>query len=180
MKKILSLIAISLVAILPFTVDAAVKIDVPKTLCKKNADGNITCTATYTVTEGDIYNSLNVTLTEEGGAEIISIDNATDSDWSVSTKNEADNVWSVVLASTGVTDGDGDLFTFTYKPSGQTDCKVKVNLTDGNTVDVAPEDTPTENKDTGSSLPYIALTVIVLGAAGAYVATKNKSKMYKI
>ena len=37
-------------------------------------------------------------------------------------------------------------------------------------------DTP----ETGSTLPYIALAVIALGAAGAYVATKNKAKMYRI
>ena len=41
-------------------------------------------------------------------------------------------------------------------------------------------DTPTSNKDTGVSFPYIALGTIVLVAGGAYIATRNKSKMYKI
>ena len=75
--------------------------------------------------------------------------------------------------------GEGSLFSFSYKPSGTTDCKVQIALGDTK-IEVTPEDTPTENKDTGSTLPYIALGAIALVAVGSYVATKNKSKVYKI
>ena len=69
--------------------------------------------------------------------------------------------------------------TFKYQNSGLEDCKVTIGIGNDNK-DVETEDTPTENVQTGSSLPYIALGTIALIAVGAYLKTKNKAKMYKI
>ena len=41
-------------------------------------------------------------------------------------------------------------------------------------------DTPVENEQTGVTLPYIFLGAALLIAGYAFVATKNKSKMFKI
>ena len=176
MKKVLGFLVMAIVAMLPFAVDAATSIGYS---CTDDASGIKNCTITYNMTtaETDVV----VNLTEIGGAEIISIDSTMDSDWAVNSKSELNNVWTVNLASPGVS-GEGNLFSFSYKPSGTADCKVQISLGDKKieVIPEVPEDTPTENKDTGSTLPYIALATIALAAAGAYIATKNKSKVYKI
>lgn len=179
MKKFLSFMVMSLVAILPFTVDAATSIS---HVCG-NADENgvRTCTIVGNITNAEGEDGLTVTLTEAGGAEITEIANATDTDWALAIDPVEENgVWTVSLVSPGVM-GEYNLFTFKYKASGETDCKVTVSL-ENQTTEITPNPNP-ENPDspeTGSSLPYIALAVIALGAAGAYVATKNKEKMYRI
>ena len=175
MKKVLGFLIMAVVAMLPFAVDAATSIGHS---CAKDENGIYNCTITYNMTtaETDVV----VTLTEIGGAEVISIDSTMDSDWTVS-KSKSNNVWTVNLSSPGVS-GEGNLFSFSYKPSGTEECAVHISLGDKKIelIPEVPEDTPTENKDTGSTLPYIALATIALAAAGAYVATKNKSKVYKI
>ena len=102
------------------------------------------------------------------------------------------------------------LFKFTYKPSGLENCKVEVSFGEQKeTVVPKPIPTPKcdpndptsqgynanwetdgwedactkkvdPNPDTGVSLPFIALGVIAVIAGGAYLTTKNKSKIYKI
>ncbi|MBQ7030774.1 MAG: hypothetical protein IJN13_00185 [Bacilli bacterium] len=176
MKKFLSFMVMSLVAILPFTVDAATSIS---PVCG-NADENgvRTCTIVGNITNAEGESSLTVTLTEAGGAEITEIANATDTDWALASDPvEVDGIWTVLLASPGVM-GEYNLFTFKYKASGETDCKVSVSLGE-ETTEITPDPNP-DTPETGSTLPYIALAVIALGAAGAYVATKNKAKMYRI
>lgn len=176
MKKFFSFMVMSLVALLPFSVDAATEIS--PSCGSKDADGNITCTISYNITDPAGADSLTVTLTEQGGADIISVENAIDTDWAVSSQNESNGVWTILLASPGVA-GEGNLFTFTYKTSGTTDCKIKVAL-DGQTTEIIPEEPTPDNPKTGASFPYIALGAVALIAVGAYVATKNKAKMYRI
>ena len=175
MKKILGFVVTSLLAVLPFAVDAATSIDAD---CGDvDEAGNILCSVNYKITETEIADYLNVTITEEGGAQIVDISGISGSDWSLST-SENGNVWSVFLTSPGVA-GEGQLFTFAYTPSGEEDCLVSIDL-DGKKIEIIPDDTPTEEVETGSTLPYIALGILALGSVGAYVATKNKSKMYRI
>ena len=184
MKKILGLMLLTLVVFLPMNAKAAVSI---KPNCgQQDANGVITCTVTYTITEETGLESMNVTLTEKGGAEVVDVVDATGSEWNVSSKNEDNGVWTIILASVGVT-GEGDLFTFSYRPSGEEDCEVQIGY-NGQNVPVTPptetpetpSDTPTDNKQTGATLPYVALGVIAVVATGAYLATRNKSKMYRI
>jgi len=181
MKKILGLMIMSLVALLPLSADAATSIGYNCNSVDEN--GLRTCTISYNITDAEGASSLNVKLTEQGGAVITKVENASDSDWTV-TSNDYDSnnkVWNVLLSSPGVS-GEGNLFTFTYQVSGETDCKVLISL-NNETTPINPEptpDTPTENEDTGATLPYIALGTIAIIAVGAYIATKNKSKMYKI
>ena len=181
MKKMFGFLMLSLVALLPLSTKAATSI-VPN--CgQQDANGVITCTVAYNITDEEGVDSLTLTLTEQGGAEIVDVVDATGSEWNVSSKNEANGVWTVILASIGVT-GEGNLFTFSYRPSGEEDCEVQIAL-NGQTVPVAPApetpaDTPTENKQTGATLPYIALGAIAVLATGAYLATRNKAKMYRI
>ncbi len=144
--------------------------------CKSGGDGVITCTLVYQIT-GDNLSEATVTLTEKGGAKIQSVLSAAGSDWSVVDHTTANGVWTVKLNSPGST-GTGNLFTFSYVPSGTDDCGVEVS-TESKTVTTTP-DAPTENKQTGATLPYIALGGIVVLATAAYLATRNKSKMYKI
>lgn len=176
MKKVLSLMIISLVAILPFVVKADTEIGY--SCGEADANGIISCTMNYKIT-GDLVEQMTVTLTEQGGAEIQEVTAAIDSQWMLTPASESNGVWTVILASPGVAD-EGDLFAFSYKVSGEKDCKILVSLNGVEKATIAPADEPTENKDTGSTLPYIALGSIALIAAGAYVATRNKSKVYKI
>ena len=186
MKKILGLLMLSVVTLLPMSTKAAVSI--APNCGQQDANGVITCTVAYDITDAEGVESLTLTLTEKGGAEVVDVVDATGSEWTVSSKNEKSGVWTVILASIGVT-GEGNLFTFSYRPSGSEDCEVAITL-NGQQVPVTPPtetpstpsnpDTPTDNKQTGATLPYIALGVIALGATGAYLATRNKSKMYKI
>ncbi len=181
MKKLFGFLMLSLVALLPMSTRAAVSI-VPN--CgQQDANGVITCTVAYNITDEEGVDSLSLTLTEQGGAEVVDVIDATGSEWNVSSKNEENGVWTVILASIGVT-GEGNLFTFSYRPSGEADCGVEIAL-NGQTVPVNPPaaeepDTPTDNKQTGATLPYIALGAIAVLATGAYLATRNKAKMYKI
>lgn len=180
MRKILSFLVVAFAFMLPAFVSA----DEIRPVCgEKDANGVRTCTVTYSIT--DVKESLTVTLTEQGGAEIISIEDDIDSDWTISSKAENNSVWTVLVVSPGVS-GEGNLFTFKYQESGTADCKVVIGLGD-KTVETPNDETPSttpdqpeENKDTGATLPYIALGAVLLVAAGAYVGTKNKSKMYKI
>lgn len=172
MKRFISLVVMSLVALLPFGVDAATNIAPSCSAADEN--GVITCTISYKITDQAGVDNLSVTLTENGGAEIVSINDAEKSDWSVSSKDKVDGVWTILLVSPGV-DGEGSLFTFQYQASGKDDCKVVLSL-NNETVNITPE----KNPETGATLPYIALGIIALGATGAYIATKNKGKMYRI
>ena len=168
MKKYLSLLVMGLLVVLPFSVKAETTFDV--TCGNVDSNGYKTCTVTAATEETE----LTVKLTEEGGADITDIQ---DRDWSVSSRNESDNVWTVVLS--GMDGGEINLFNFTYKVSGQANCKVVLS-SGTKSVPTVDEDKPTPQKQTGSSLPYIALGTIALLAGGAYVATKNKAKMYRL
>lgn len=171
MKKYFGLLLALVVTALPCTVNAAAKLSIDNANCVDEGDYR-TCKGVL-ITDTALPQAI-VSFTEEGGAEIVVVsegDGAT-----ISAQNE--NTYTFVLKDPTVT-GEIDLFTVRYKKSGQADCKVKVSF-NGNNVVVPTPDTPTDNKQTGSTLPYIALGVIALGAAGAYVATRNKAKMYKI
>lgn len=174
MKKFFSLVVMSLVALLPFRTDAATSIS--PSCGEKNENGVITCTVGYNITNPEGAENLTVTLTEHGGANVVAVNNANDTDWSVASSNESDNVWTVLLVSPGVS-GEGNLFSFQYQVSGETDCKISISL-NNETMEVTPEEP--KNPETGTAFPYIALGAMALVAAGAYLATKNKSKMYKI
>lgn len=183
MKKFLRIMAVGLVALFPFSVfadSASIKVG----SCTEGENDNVTCKITYNISGTTGFDSLTVTLTEAGGASVDTGSIQGNGDWTATGTAKVDTVTTVTLTSIGVT-GEGDLMTFTYKKSGTTDCKVSVALKNGNSVDVTPNkpsnpDTPTDNKQTGSTLPYIALGGLALVAAGIYVATQKKAKMYKI
>lgn len=177
MKKILSFLVMGLVAILPLTVNA--DSEITYNCGSADAEGIITCSVGYKIDQNDPQESVSVKLTEFGGADITEINGVSDSEFSISSKNEVDGVWSIVLVSPDLVSGEYSLLTFKYKTSGTTDCKITVGIGNQNK-DVVESDKPTENVKTGSTLPYIALGAIAVIAGGAYVATKNKSKMYKI
>lgn len=172
----------SVVAVLPFTVKASSEITY--NCGSADAEGVRTCTVGYIVDQSTPQESVSVKLTEHGGADIIDITGISDSEFSISSKNEVDGVWSIVLVSPDSVSGELSLFTFKYKQSGNSDCNVTIGIGNDNKEVESPDtptpDTPTENVKTGSTLPYIALGVIAVIAGGAYILTKNKSKMYKI
>jgi len=179
-KKILSFMVMSLVAILPLSVNAASEITYN---CGDfDAEGVRTCTVGYVIDANTPQDSVSVKLTEHGGAEITTVNGVSDSEFSISTQNEADGVWSIVLIAPDTVAGEYSLLTFKYKQSGTEDCKVTVGIGNDNKdlTEKPTPDKPTDNVQTGSTLPYIALGAIALVAVGAYVTTKNKSKMYKI
>ena len=175
MKKFLGFIIIAIIAALPFTVKAATKLS---HICgDADSDGVIVCQISAETTASTIT----VKLTEHGGAKIDENSIEYLDDWVISEKSSDDGVYTIEL--TGATTGKVDLFTFSYKVSGEEDCKITLELVGGSSSTITPSnptDSPADEVSTGSSLPYIALAGIAVAAIYVYNATKNKSKMYKI
>ena len=180
MKKYLSLLFMALVVFLPLNVKAAQSFALDYKCSEADSNGIINCTASYQILD-EAMSEVTITITEQGGAQVVGIETAPGSEWSVAgSPSEAGNVWTVKLESIGVT-GDGDLFTFSYRPSGTDDCKIILSRGETQTTVVPPQkDEPTDNKQTGATLPYVALGIMVVGAAGAYIAVRNKAKMYRL
>lgn len=175
MKRFLSLLVIGLIVVVPFKVRAVTELS-PK--CDKDTEGNISCTLAAKFDEA--VDNVVVTLTEKGGADIVSIYEITDSNWTIASKPEVDGVHTVTLNYGNPSEsGEHTLFGFKYTPSGEDDCTIVITLNDA-TYNTPTPDVPTTNKQTGISVPYIALGAITLLAVGAYMTTKNKAKMFNI
>ncbi len=180
MKKLLGMMALTLAVMFPYVTKAdTVKIN-PLNCTEQDAEGYITCLVTYDIDSENGVGAIDVTLTEKGGATVTSIDTVEGSSWTF-TKSQNGHVWTVNLTGPEV-NGVGDLFQFTYKGSGEKDCGIEFRSGDTtiSTPDITNPDKPTDNKDTGSAVPFIALGTISVIAVAAYLATKNKTKMYKI
>lgn len=203
MKKNLLMLAIALVLLMPFGVHAETKID--SISCTDPVDDVKTCTVKVSATSE--ISSVTVSLTEKGGAEIVDDSITALSYWTPSISPQGSGVYNLKFDYNYPENftGSGDLFTFKYKISGQTDCEIVLQL-DGVSYSEKPAETPkpvgkctkedgkyfingeevtkeqynNECSKTGSSVPYIALVVMSLAAGGAYLATKNKTKMYRI
>ena len=182
MKKGLSLLLMAMMMVLPLNVRAAqsIYINPDEIVCTADSsNGRYNCTVPYEILD-EAISEVNVTLTGEGGAEIISAETYPGSEWTVAKTTPSGSVWTVNLESIGVT-GEGTLFRFSYRPSGTDNCRVVVSV-NGTQASVTPpkKDEPTDNKQTGATLPYIALGTMAVVAVGAYIAVRNKAKMYRI
>ena len=167
MKKYLGLLVMMMMVVFPLTAKADTEVQNPIPCTTSN--GVKTCTIIVNTDEND----LSFTLTEKGGANITGVEAV---DWNISnTPADSNGVWTVEL--NGINTGEVSLFKFTYEVSGEEDCGVTVRL--GEKTIVIEED-PTPNPKTGVSLPYVALGMIALLAGGAYIATKDKAKMYRL
>ena len=180
MKKYLSLALVSLLVVIPMGVKAATNVAAS---CGTVSDEGVkTCTLNGSFDSG--FESMEVTLTEEGGADITSISNATGSEYLVGTVSESGSTHAFTLTHDDTTfgptapSGEVALFTFSYKVSGEDNCKVSINI--GEMAAETPTPGPTPQKQTGSSVPYIALGTMVVLAGGAYLLTRNKAKMFNI
>lgn len=184
MKKFLSYLVVSMMFVLPLSVNAASSIVQGSDCGKFDSNNQSNCTVRYNITDADGLETMIVTLTESGDAKILSIDNYPGSSWTVAnvTEPDANRTRTVTLTSPGEK-GEGELFQFTYQSStGATDnCRVELRY-QGQVASTpeTPSDNPTDNKDTGATLPFVALGSIAVLAVGVYLVTKNKTKMYKI
>lgn len=177
MKKILSFVVMCLGLVLPFTVNAASQI--VHSCGDFDDDGVRTCTIAYKIDESTPKNRVTVTLTEHGGAEILLVDDFEGEDFYMpGSATETNGVWTATLQTIDEVYGEYNLLTFKYRKSGLEDCKVTIAIGEDNKV--IEEDEETENVQTGSTLPYIALGTIALIAVGVYFKTKNKAKLYRI
>lgn len=177
MKKFLGFVVMSLGFVLPLTVNAAITCD---TKCGDwDENGVRTCVLSCKIDEATPKNKVDVTFTEFGGAEILSVDDIDGEEFQMPYQPiEIDDGFQATVETIDAVSGEYNLLKFQYKRSGTAECKVKVTV-DGSSVDV-PDDEPGDPKPLGSTLPYIALGAIALVATGAYITTKNKAKMYKI
>lgn len=179
MKKFISYLLIGAMLMIPFTASAAIKSDNKSTCLNKqtDSDGNITCTFAANITD-TVPDKIEASLTTEGGAEVLSVVSANDN-WNVKAE-KADGTWNLVItkANPDTPTGEQNLYTYKYKPSGETNCKVH-NSIDGQSFDTVPDE-PTEPVKTGLPIPYVAVAGLAVIAGFAYMATKNKAKMYKI
>ncbi len=129
-------------------------------------------------------------FTPAGGATInasdINLDSGAELDWEIANRQTlASGAIEVTVRSADGSpkEWNDNLFNYSYTDSGTIDCKVSYSLKSADTTPTTPDEPekePEKNPQTGSTLPYIALGAIVLVATGAYLATKNKSKMYKL
>ena len=167
MKKILGLM-VAVILCLPFMVSAKIKLE--KNIIENcSQEGSvITCDVNVQIDEDSATNEIDVIVTERGGATIVDVLEA-DPQWSLETPLAAkeNGVQKVTVKSSESVAGEFTLFKVSYTPSGEEDCEILFSLS-------------SNDPATGATLPYIALGVIALGAIGAYLATKNKSKMYRI
>ena len=185
MKKFLCFMVVGICSILPYVVNADTGVNVT---CDSDfdANGRKTCTVGYVIDQSTPQSSLSVTLTEHGGATIQDVRFVSDpnSDFSMGNPEESNGVWTISFTAPNTVSGEASLLQFTYQNSGMEDCKVRVSIGNDSKDTTPPADTtpdtPTENVQTGSTLPFIALGAIAIIAVGAYVVTKNKTKMYKI
>lgn len=183
MKRLMNILVVGLMALAPLTVNAAgtTQLNFTEDNCVlKEGESNVyVCTISATTT-GEGVTELTIGLTAE---------NATINFESIEGRGE----WMTESTSSPLTftslsaqTGTYEVFSFEYtKATDGTNCKVKATLngtdyTINNGDDKTPTDTPTENKQTGVTLPYIVLGGAVILAVVGYVSVKNKSKMYKI
>ena len=173
---------VSIIAALPLVVKAAYDVELVPTCGEADSNGIKSCEVAYIIVESKPLEKLDVTVKEIGGAEVMADSFVSSGDWSLQPVAGTDGTWNLTFESPGIS-GEGSLFTFKFKES-LGECGVKVEPVGGKGATVTPgNDNKTEdpeNPQTGSTLPYIALGSIALIAAGAYVTTRNKSKVYKI
>ena len=170
MKKVLALL-VAVVGLAPFAVSAKT---VMSHVCSIVTEGVYSCEVSVNIESPT--SELTVVLTEKGGAQVTEINEA--SDWYLNTVGEGPYTLTFSSSTLEELVGEYDLFRFTYSVSGESDCGIALEF-EGQTSTINP-DQPSGDKPTGATLPYIALGAIALCAAGAYLATKNKSKMYRI
>lgn len=176
MKRFLSLFAVGIMAVLPMVVKAADDVELSYNCTDFDSNGIRTCTVSSKF--GVATDSAVVTLTEHGGADVTEI--TASSDWTIVSRPEVNGVHTITLSyNEPSAAGEYTLFTFKYKESGTDDCEIVLGLGNNN-VTIPTPNTPTENKQTGSTVPYIALGTMAILAAGAYMVTKNKTKMFNI
>lgn len=180
MRKILGFL-VSLFAVLPLV--ASAEATITPTCGEFDSEGIRTCIIKY---KNDVASdSITVTLTEKGGAEVLqeSISGIAGGNFYLDSATEENGVWSAVLSTIDPVTADYEILSFKYKNSGTEDCKVSVSIGDIST-DIGSSsstvDKPEDQKQLGTTLPYVALGVIGTLAAGVYFSTKNKTKMYKI
>lgn len=178
MKKYLGLMVMVLF-LMPMVVNASVQL-APQANCEANGN-QMNCTFNVSITN-DSVTEKTIYFTPMNGAVIdnVEIDPSASLEWEIKEiKKETQNgavVWYVTVKhiNGAASTWDGRILKYTYTKSADANCEVSYNLQTTTTT------TPAENPKTGSTLPYIALGAIVVIAAGAYVATRNKAKMYKI
>lgn len=178
MKKVLGIMAMAIMLVLPLSVKAE---EVINHKCgTADSNGFVTCTLTYNISDTNGWDEMTINLFEYGGATVTNITNAADSEWQIEgTPTHNGTTWEIVLSGPSVK-GQGNILTFTYKVSGTADCKITYGLKDNEQTPIVPDKPTPETPQTGATLPYIALGAIVVIATGAYIATRNKSKMYRI
>ena len=169
MKKIISFFVISFIIIIPLKINALTQIKEPIVCTNVDINNTKTCSVYANTDENGLF----VILTEMGGAEITEIASNTN-DW-IASWEKVNGVYNVNL--TGLDGTNVELLSFTYKVSGNKDSKVVVSL--GNE-QLSTADETTSNKQTGSSMPIMALALLTVFAGTAYITIKNKGKMYKI
>lgn len=179
MKKFLGIMVIAVMFMLPITVNAKV-VSAQENCTDISGVQTAKCIPSAQV-EGEtefqvVITPTNVTI-DEASIEAVDID------WDVTSKvRNSDGTYTVTVKSTtgSALTGTYSLFSVSYtKDANATDCHVKFTFPSGSTPAPTP-DTPTENKQTGSTLPFIALGSLVVLAGAAYIVTKNQTKMYKI
>ena len=210
MKKLLWMMALMVaMLVLPLGVRAAD--DLVFNCTSTDSDGMKTCKVSYNIT-GDGIDEAEITVEEEGGADIQEITAASDDGWEINgTPSESSGKWTVSMTNIDKQSGERAFINIKYKVSGQDDCGIKVTLLGSTKTETEKETTPEKKTPsgkcvydkeaqkyyingeevtqeeyknacppTGPSLPYIALATIALIAVGAYVATLNKTKIFKI
>lgn len=188
MRKLFSYLVALVAVIMPFTVSAATG---GASIVNENgyvpcdaaaADGSKVCHVKVNFT-GEGISEVIIKLTLEGGATIKDdqVEVPHNVSWSVNDENKQ-NI--IVSSNLGSFTGQSELFSFTLVPGTDPEkCAAKIELLNGTTETPTKDtdtDTPTENKQTGVTLPYIFLGGALLVAGYLLISTKNKSKMYKL
>ena len=181
MKKNLGIMVMFIIALfVPMVVHATTQLVSPPSCTVNGKQHN--CTFDVVISD-DSVTEKTISFTPVNGAVVdnVTLEPSATLEWEIKgiekvTKDGA-VIWNVTIKhiNGAASTWDGRILNYTYTESDTAGCEVSYNL------QTATPNTPAQsNPKTGSTLPYIALGAIVVMAAGAYLATRNKSKMYKI
>lgn len=178
MKKFLSIVALSMLLLIPLGAKA-MTIQPIGSSCEKDTecpDDDGYCYATCGVKITGNTTSLNAIewqINVPTGVEVVEV-NATPTGATVASGTST----SVnILFGTPITDSEFNLATYRIKYTKDVDCSHTISL-NGVTTNMTVETTTTVS--TGASLPIVIIACGVAAVGVIYIATKKNKKMYKI
>ena len=172
-KKLLGFIALAVLVILPFTVNAASQ----GIRVESAQDGDETVvTLTFVQDGGASVSTIPIAMTLQN-AELVEGGIMPQGTWSISEQTATSVTF---VSSTTISDAEFVVATFRFRKTGGAEdvCQIDFSFAD-QVQTVTPAATP-ENPKTGNVLPYAVIIAGIAIAGSVYYITRKNTKLYKI